>query len=187
MMRTLQRSSFIPWPPSPSGCHPRESGGPETSPQAPRKSIVQRLVKVSPVRIESLDQLELPPSLPFLQLLFPRDRAPDVAVMLVPDGRLDAVFRGELRADPIAMLKRARVPDGSLRPHERRSVAPARHDGDAVASLGHPTPLPISPPGKARESVAGIVMCRNQAASRSIARGCSLDPRFRGGDTGGTG
>jgi hypothetical protein len=55
-------------------------------------------------------------SLPFLQLLFPRDRVPDIAVMLVPDERLDAVFRGELRADPVAMLKRALL-DGSLRPH----------------------------------------------------------------------
>src|SRR5208282_602741 len=57
------------------GCHPREIGGPETPPQAPRKSIVQRLVEVSPVRIEPLDQLELPPSLSFLQLLFPRGSA----------------------------------------------------------------------------------------------------------------
>jgi len=27
--------------------------------------------------------------------------------MLAPDKRLDAVFRGEVRADPLAMLKRA--------------------------------------------------------------------------------
>jgi len=90
------------------GCHPRESGGPESPPPAPRKSVVQRLVKVSPVWIEPLDQLELPPSLPFLQLLLTRDRLPDVAVMLVPNERLDAVLRGELRADAVAMLKCAR-------------------------------------------------------------------------------
>jgi hypothetical protein len=80
--------------PSKEGCHPREGGGPESP---PRKLIVQRLVEVSPVRIEPFDQLEFRPSLPFLQLLLPRDRFPDIAVVFVPDERLDAVFRGELQ------------------------------------------------------------------------------------------
>ena len=51
----------------------------------PSASHVQRLVEIRPLRIEPFDQVELPPALPFLELLFPRNGFVDVAVMLVPD------------------------------------------------------------------------------------------------------
>jgi hypothetical protein len=86
---------------------PRNRGSREA---AAGPSIVQRLVKVSPAGIEPLNQFKVPFSLPFLQLLFSCDRVPDIAVMLVRDERLDAVLRSGLRADPIAMLQRARFP-----------------------------------------------------------------------------
>ncbi len=89
----------------PEACHPRESAGPGPAAAAFQTSCVQRLVKVLPIRIEPLDQLELPLSLPFLHLLFPVDRLPDVAVVLAPDQRLDGISRGEAGACAIAMLK----------------------------------------------------------------------------------
>ena len=60
-----------------------------------RVSLVQREVQIRPFRIEAFDQLQLPAAFPFLELLLPGDGLVDVAIMLVPDQRLDAIPRGE--------------------------------------------------------------------------------------------
>src|SRR5277367_4239870 len=100
------------------------------------RSDIECLVKVSPIRIDALDQVELPSPLPFLELLFPSNRLVDIGVVLVPDEPCDRVFRGELRTVAAAMLKSAR---GEMvrHPNVKRPIAPTRHDVDAVAAFGH--------------------------------------------------
>src|SRR5260221_14042408 len=56
-----------------------------------RRALNQRLVKIIPVRVQALDQRDLPLAAAGLELLLPRDRLDHAVVQLVPDERLAAV------------------------------------------------------------------------------------------------
>jgi hypothetical protein len=91
-------------------------------------------------------------------VLFPGDRLPDVAVVLVPDQRLDGISRGEAGASAIAMLK---GPRREMVRKEMGAAVEARVDRAVQSGLARPL----------RD--AERMMLGKPAAA-------ALDPRFRG-------
>ena len=62
------------------------------------------VVEVSPLRVEILDQLELPGATPAFDLGFASDRIDDIAMFLKPDELMDAIFGSEGRCFTCAVL-----------------------------------------------------------------------------------
>jgi hypothetical protein len=71
------------------------------------RSSRQLVSKVFPGRIESLDQFDLPGSIPFLKLALARERGFPRLMLLVPNELLDAVFLREARNDAERYLIRS--------------------------------------------------------------------------------
>ena len=72
------------------------------------------VVQIVPVRVLRFYQSDLPLSLPFLDLLFPRDRALRRVVLLIPYQRLESILLGETVSEPFLVLPNAL---GQLRRH----------------------------------------------------------------------
>ena len=86
--------------------------------------------KVSPVQVLLLDQIDLPRSVPVLELLLARDRGDHVAIDFEMNQAVDFVTPGKSRQRIIAMLPK---PTDQIRgyAHIKRAVVPARKDVDA--------------------------------------------------------
>src|SRR6266568_977939 len=62
------------------------------------------VVQIVPVRVLGFNQPDLPLSFPFLDLLFPRDRALRRVVLLIPYERLESVLLREAFGQPLLVL-----------------------------------------------------------------------------------
>ena len=71
--------------------HPELVSGSIVPPTLMHRGETKAHPKVLPVRVGLLDQVDLPLSVPVLELLFARDRGDHVAVHFKPDQPLDAV------------------------------------------------------------------------------------------------
>src|SRR5262249_20705264 len=87
-------------------CHPCVGRDPET--EAERRTPSANLrVKIPPLGIPGLDHLQLPATLPRLDLLLTRDGGHGVIADFVPDQRLYAVLLGKAVDHALAMLPNA--------------------------------------------------------------------------------
>ena len=84
--------------------HPELVSGSIAPPTLKHRGETKAHPKVLPVRVGLLDQVDLPLSVPVLELLFARDRSDHIAVHFKPDQPLDAVPLGKSRQDAFAVL-----------------------------------------------------------------------------------
>jgi hypothetical protein len=149
--------------------HPREGGGSvrvrarkhaASGRSNSTASGSQFLVQVSPFRIESLDQFELPFPSPLLDGLFSPDGRDHRRMGLIPDQLSDAVSLGEAVDDMVFVLL----------------YAPQKLAGHSSVKGAIPA---------VRQNVdAGLLHCAEVCHESALSRGArsGLDPRLRGGD-----
>lgn len=70
----------------------------------PSQGLPQLRIQIAPVRVQGLDQLDLPSTVPALEGLFPLDCGADALVLLIPDKPFQAVGRCEAFCKRFAML-----------------------------------------------------------------------------------
>ena len=95
----------------------------------------QFLRQIAPIRVCRLDQLNLPPALPVLDLLLARDRGVHRRGEFEPDERFDAIAAGEAAETAVAVLADALDQvrgDAGV----ERAVPRTRHDIGAGLEVG---------------------------------------------------
>ena len=111
-------------------------------------------VKITPIRIGSLDKLDLPCSLPCLDRLFPTDRGLHRIVQLIPDQIMHAVALGETLNEVLPMLPNAASQPRS-NSYVQGRVSPICKDVNARLSFAHkgrsPGPCSSLPYGADRD------------------------------------
>ena len=87
--------------------HPELVSGSISPPGLRQGGKAESYCKVAPMRVGRLDQIDLPRSVPVLQLLLAGNRREHVAVHLEPDQPFDAVLVGKPRLRALAVLPQA--------------------------------------------------------------------------------
>lgn len=99
-----------------------------------RALLIERLVKIVPIRVHAVDEAHLPGAGPVLHGFLPLDGVADVGEVLVPDEALEAVFLREALDQPLAVLPRA-AEQVARHAAIERAVAPVGHEIDPAALL----------------------------------------------------
>src|SRR6185369_846730 len=101
-------------------------------------SLNDRLIQIVPLRILRLDQVHLPVPIPFLDLLFTRDRPDGCLVHLEPDQPMNAVVLAESGDYVVLVLPHA--PNQIVRNPDVQSLVHARGEDVHVVMALHGLP-----------------------------------------------
>jgi hypothetical protein len=114
--------------------HPELVSGSSFPPRRSKRLEAQSHRQIDPIRVVALDQIELPLTMPTLQLFFPQDRALHVAEHLVADEAVDLLAPGEPAGDALAVLPKALFEVGGYA-DVKRTARLAGEDIDARMAL----------------------------------------------------